>query len=464
LAQIVNLRSGKQTWGDRLVLDLNAPTFWQVSQAKDEGVVTVEGLAPQSLLSQFQAVPTPSPISNGDEDDLGSDNAPRPQAQLFSLESTPTTTKIKIELPSAYGLQVTSLANPPRLVIDVRPDYFPLREIAWYPGITLRTQLINLAEAQFPTHILEIDPRVTPVSLQPMTSGRDTLIGIEPLVKISREQQASIAINGGFFNRQTQLPLGAIRKGGRWLSSPILNRGAIAWTDGNQFKIARLGWQEILTTATGTSYPLQFLNSGYLEAGMARYTRDWGDKYTTLTDGEILLTVEDERIVQRVTVAKAGQNTIPIPPNGYLLVVRKQSPLLPQVGTQVSLRVTTNPPDLINYPHILGAGPVLVEQGKIVLDAEAERFSKAFGQQKASRSAIATTTQGKIILIAVHHRLGGTGPTLTEFSQLVQTLGVVDALNLDGGSSTSLAVGGQLVDRSPVTAARIHNGLGVFLP
>ncbi len=64
---------------------------------------------------------------------------------------------------------------------------------------------------------------------------------------------------------------------------------------------------------------------------------------------------------------------------------------------------------------------------------------------------------------AVHNRVGGAGPTLAEHAQLMQQMGCVDALNLDGGSSTSLYLGGQLLDRFPNTAARVHNGIGIFL-
>ena len=66
-------------------------------------------------------------------------------------------------------------------------------------------------------------------------------------------------------------------------------------------------------------------------------------------------------------------------------------------------------------------------------------------------------------MIAVHNRVGGKGPTLTEMAALLKQLGAKDALNLDGGSSTALSLGGQLIDRSAVTAARVHNGLGVFV-
>ena len=53
--------------------------------------------------------------------------------------------------------------------------------------------------------------------------------------------------------------------------------------------------------------------------------------------------------------------------------------------------------------------------------------------------------------------------SLAEMAEIMQQLGAVDALNLDGGSSTSLALGGQLIDRSSVTAAQVHNGLGIFI-
>ncbi|MGH2415890.1 MAG: phosphodiester glycosidase family protein, partial [Microcystaceae cyanobacterium] len=114
-------------------------------------------------------------------------------------------------------------------------------------------------------------------------------------------------------------------------------------------------------------------------------------------------------------------------------------------------------------PHILGAGPLLIQNRQIVLNAEAEKFSQAFQQQAASRSAIAITERGNLMLVAVHDRVGGRGATLQEHAQILQHLGAVDALNLDGGSSTSLYLGGQLIDRYPVTAARVNNGIGILI-
>jgi hypothetical protein len=461
LQQITGIRMGNQPWGKRLVLDLEQPTFWQVSQAKEEGIVTVQGVANPTLLAQFQPLPIPSPKPSQDEDDLGGATNTPVAEQLFSLDSQGTTTQIKIKLPPSQGLRVSSLDNPPRLIIDIRPDYLLEREIVWSRGVVWKQFGVSLGAEVFPIHILELDP--TQVSLRALSSKPGSLIGIAPLVQIGREQGAIAAINGGFFNRQTQLPLGAIREGGRWLSSPILNRGAIAWNAQNKWRLGRLSWQETLQTAAGQSYRLVSFNSGYLEAGMARYTRDWGANYTTLSDGEIVLRVENNQISQASRTNTAGKDTLPIPANGYLLVIRKNAVTPLPTGTKVSLSSSSIPPDFSDYPEILSAGPLLIENGQIVLDVAAEKFNPAFQTQKASRSAIALTPQGKILLIALHQRLGGSGADLSEFAEIVKSLGVKDALNLDGGSSTSLFLGGQLVDRYPVTAAKIHNGIGVFI-
>jgi hypothetical protein len=468
--QILNIREGNQTWGKRLVIDLERPVFWQVSQAPKQGAVIIEGMATPELLAQFQPSPTPDDaIQATDEDDMGS-GAPspaptKPDERLFSLQSDGKVTKLLLDLPTAYGVQVFSLANPNRLVVDIRPDVMKQRDIVWAPGIIWRQRFVRLNGGFFPVNWLEIDPRSPGISLKPITSNPNTLEGIAPLVTTARSWQATAAINGGFFNRDSKLPLGAIRQDNRWLSSPILNRGAIAWNDKGQVKIGRLAFRETLAISTGERLPILFLNSGYVDAGMARYTPEWGASYKTLTDNEIIVVVQNNRVTQQLQAGQAGSDSFAIPTDGYLLTIRKNgvpaSALL--VGMQVTLESATVPAEFASYPHVLGAGPLLVQNGRIVLNAASERFSKGFQKQMASRSAIATSDRGTLIIATVHNRVGGRGATLGELAQIVQKLGAVDALNLDGGSSTSLSLGGQLIDRSPVTAARVHNGIGIFL-
>lgn len=447
MSQILGMRQGKQTWGDRLVIALNQETPVQVNHAPGKTVITLGAVASPALLNGFA-----SQAGNA----------------VDSIKFTPQAgaTQIEINLKTRQVRpQILTLNAPYRLAIDFRLDAtIPSKQIQWASGIQWRQETMSLGSSQFPVFWLQIDPRNPQIQLLPIRTNSQGAAGTSPLVTLARQSQVAAAINAGFFNRNNQLPLGVIRENGEWISGPILNRGAIAWNHQGQFLIDRLTLTETLTTQTGQYYPILYLNSAYLQPGLSRYTSAWGTPYTPLSNNETIFSVNGDRLLSQTQATQAGVGQIPIPPQGYLLVHRGQTPP-PSIppGSPVQLQRRSSPDLAANYPFTLGAGPLLVKNGRIVLNAEGETFSPAFIRQQASRSAIGLTQNGQLIIAAVHDRSYGNGPTLTEIAQIMQNLGAVDALNLDGGSSTGLYLGGELLDRSPRSAARIHNGLGVFL-
>ncbi|MBW4574370.1 MAG: phosphodiester glycosidase family protein [Aphanothece sp. CMT-3BRIN-NPC111] len=471
----------------RLVVDLDRPTPWQVSQERNEAIITIEGLADPTLIKRFPPPPPPQPLTPNPQLPISSPSptldsqplTPNPQLPISSpsptpnlqppspiVESSQNQTKIRLNIPVGWRPRVSTVPNPNRLFIDIAPDAVAERDILWAPGLRWRQQFVNVGSSRFPVVWLEVNQRQPGLSIKPIWSNPATLVGIAPLVKTAPLWQASAAVNAGYFNRKELLPLGAIRRDGRWLSGPILNRGAIAWNDAGNIKIGQLSLQETAIASTGERLPILFLNSGYVQAGISRYTPEWGPTYTPLTDKEILVVVQKNQIINAITTGPAVNKTsYPIPSDGYLLTIRAKPELanLFAIGTALRIENMTTPTDFNGYPHILGAGPVLVQNRQIVLDAKAEKFSDAFIKEAAIRSVIATTASGNLMIAAVHNRAGGSGPTLAETAQIVQQMGAVNALNLDGGSSTSLYLGGQLINRSPSTAARVHNGLGIFL-
>ena len=444
----------------RIIIQLDRPTFWQVSQAKNEAVITLEGNAQQSLISRFQPQTISNSNQNNDEDDLGNSNNNLP-TQITSLENNGVISRLKINLPTAYGLQISSVANPPRIIIDSRPDAMDEKRIVWQTGLIWNQKYIQLDKDWFPVTWLEIDPRNPQITIKPITANSTSMRGTNPLITINSESNAVAMINGGFFNRNNQLPLGAIRVDGKWLSGPILNRGAIAWDNRGKIRIDRLSLEETLITATGQRFPLTQLNSAFVAAGCSRYTRDWGSNYHPLTERETGLVVQGDRVTEKLNNL-SPQDSIYIPENGYLVICRKTDINL-NIGETVNLDSVTLPRDFANYPQILGAGPLLLQNGRIVLDGNAEKFSPAFQNQQASRSAIAVSQEGKILLVAIHNRVGGRGATLGELARILLLMAAKDGLNLDGGSSTGITLGGYLLDRSAVTAAKVHNGIGIFL-
>ncbi|MEA5506155.1 phosphodiester glycosidase family protein [Halotia wernerae UHCC 0503] len=473
---------------DRIVVDLDRPTPWQVSQGlaikrpqiptldpdtpipkpttppNREWTVTLDAIADPLLIQRYTPLP-PLPLSLPDLlKQLPP--LPDPEALIQQVEVVNNQTIIHLSVPFGQSPRISTVANPNRLVIDIRPDAMLPRDITWAPGLRWRQQFVNLGAESFPVVWLEVNPRKVGITLKPIWTNSDTLTGTAPLIQTAQRYLAAAAINGGYFNRNNKLPLGAIRRDNQWLSGPILNRGAIAWNDSGQFYLGRLTLVETLIAPNNLRLPILFLNSGYVQSGIARYTPAWGASYMPLTDNEIILVISKDQIIQQLPGGKASEVAVPIPQDGYLLTLRgnaaSTTSQLP-IGTTVSISSNTTPADFNRYPYIVGAGPLLVQNNQIVLDAKSEKFSNAFVAQKAIRSGICTTATGTLMIAAVHNRAGGAGPSLAEHAQLMKLLGCVNALNLDGGSSTSLYLGGQLLDRSPSTAARVHNGIGIFL-
>ncbi|MBV6622809.1 MAG: phosphodiester glycosidase family protein [Rivularia sp. (in: Bacteria)] len=436
-----------------------------------EWIITIDGVADDNLVSRYTPAPSiPQPIQL----DNPFNKIPLPvlkksasEPLIKKVEVVNNQTVIRLVVPFGLTPRVSTLPKPHRLIVDIRPDALVGRSIDWAPGLRWRQQLISLGNDRFPVIWLEVNPSTSKVKIRPVATNQDKQEGTAPLIKTARKYLAAAAINGGFFNRKNRLPLGAIRRDNQWFSGPILNRGAIAWNDAGQFYMNRLSLQENLIFSDNQKLPITHLNSGYVKQGIARYTHLWGQNYTPLTDNEIIVAVQNNKVIQQYAGAKAGDGFAPIPKNGYLLALRASAvnnAAKFQIGTPLRLVSSAVSPEFNRYPHVLGAGPLLLKDNQIVLDARAENFSQAFAEQKAIRSAICTTNSGKLIVAAVHDRAGGKGPSLSEHAQLMQQLGCVNALNLDGGSSTSLYLGGQLLDRSPNTAASVHNGIGIFLP
>lgn len=471
------------TGSDRYIIELNHPTAWQVSQNPKSAVLTITAASGVRMQKLF---PPLLPVESLQLEPESEIQLPPPPVVV---ESDGNHTKITFNFAIGNGVKVSSALDGnsydgksnSRLVVDVTPQSFITKDIAWANGISWHQRYIKLSSqpsdantrelslttsSDFPVVWLEIDPTLADFTLKPITSTIVSSQGLAPLAITAQQWAATAAINGGFFNRNNQLPLGVVRQDYHWRSGPILNRGAIAWDSLGNIQIDRLTLSENLVV-DAQSIPLIAVNSGYVKQGVSRYTPEWGSSYTSLIDDEIVFVVRNNIISERLElgVADADSESIPIPPDGYLLTVRadpKTADLF-SIGAEIELLGQTTPVDWLYYPHIMGAGPLLLQQGQIVVDALQEGFSQAFAQQMADRSAIALNAQGQIILAAVNHRAGGRGPNLVELAQVLQQLGAVDALNLDGGSSASVYLGGSLINRSLTTAAQVHNGIFVFV-
>lgn len=121
-----------------------------------------------------------------------------------------------------------------------------------------------------------------------------------------------------------------------------------------------------------------------------------------------------------------------------------------QIGDAITFseEIISDDGDFNSVANILGAGPRLVANGQISVTADAEQFPADISVGRAPRSAVGVTKWGDYILAVVDGRQAQSrGCTLTEWAEiLLNKFGAVDAINLDGGGSTSLIVKDKLVN------------------
>jgi Phosphodiester glycosidase len=433
-------------------VETGAVVPWRLSQDATSGFLTIYTAAKPALI---QAPVAPGTVTGSIEpgDDQNITNT--------SFKVTGKDQKTVIQFPIKLGSRARAIGTGKGIKIEISPTAMPEWKIVWAPGITWQQKWQGSAGQQFPLSILELDPQK--VSLRPIF-GQANVVGSSPIGDIATSNGAAAAINGGYFNRITRQPLGAIKVNGKWLSSPILGRAALGWQEKGGWQIGRLSYSEKITSSRGQVIN-NLLNSGLSQGSVGRYSIDWGNTYQPLTNNELILTVQGGK-VQQVTSGGAASAavSVSIPRDGYLLIGRGGALADWVVGTTVQIAANSNPAGFDRLPNVLGAGPWLVQQRQVVLDTTAEKFGSGFGPQSvAARSAIAMNAQGKLWVVSALDRVGGKGPTLGELAKMLQEMGAVDALNLDGGSSTSLFLGGQLVNRSPATTAKVNSGLGIFL-
>jgi hypothetical protein len=366
--------------------------------------------------------------------------------------------------PSAAKLtRVFSLGEPNRVVIEwpdqgaaSRPDSPAPIDPRLQALLGKELQWDRLVRQGVRINAIRVDPLNASLQLRPLARP-GAMEGLSSLVQLANQQQAWVAINGGYFNRVKRLPLGALKQDGRWLSGPILNRGVAAWDERTMPRFGRLQLSEWVVGPGALRLPVAVVNSGYVQRGISRYTADWGPNYRALSGSETGQLIQGGLVRQQFGPSELDAG-VPLRGDDLLLVGRGGSELPWGLGDR--LQIESRPSSNLGLAtHVIGGGPLLLQAGRVVLNGAAENFSSAFLSQGAPRTVLARDDR-QIWLITLEG-IQDSGPSLGETAALLQQLGLQDALNLDGGSSTGLVLGGSLQVKGRGVAGSVHNGVGL---
>jgi uncharacterized protein YigE (DUF2233 family) len=96
----------------------------------------------------------------------------------------------------------------------------------------------------------------------------------------------------------------------------------------------------------------------------------------------------------------------------------------------------------------VGAGPMLVYDGRIRVTADEEVFFGSSIPNTHPRTAAGRTEDGALVILVIDGRQPESGGVnLEQLAEIMLGLGVEQALNLDGGGSTTLVVKGMMLNR-----------------
>jgi hypothetical protein len=336
------------------------------------------------------------------------------------------------------------------------------------PGATLYhltdTDLVN-KEGPISVWLLRLDP--ARVDLRLMLAN-DEIVGTETVPEIAVRHHAPAAINAGFFAPNGD-PAGVMTLDGRLVSDTRRPRGAVGITrdaTGLKLMFGRVRATARLSLQTGTRKATVDIDGvdttralGKLMLFTPAYHAD-----TETAPGGVEWVVNGQP--RRVISGPLRNGKTPIPPTGLVLSFGGPKPTGPLAtikrGTRVTLTTSYEPiegePE--SWPSaqdIVGGAGLLVRDGRTIDDWSMEVLAKGFPETRHPRTMIGTAKDGAIWLITIDGRQPqlSIGMTFADLQGLARRLELVNALNLDGGGSTTMWVQGNVVN-SPSDAAGLR--------
>ena len=334
------------------------------------------------------------------------------------------------------------------------------------PGVLLyHLDSPALVDPEGPVSIwmLRLDP--AKVDLQAVLSN-DKIVGVESVAGIAERHKPIAAINAGFFLPNGD-PAGVMAIDGRLVSDTRRQRGAIGISrdkTGVKLVFARLRAAASLVLQNNspnydgqamTTIAIDGIDTTRLRGQLMLYTPSYHAD-TDTAKGGLEWVIDRQR--GRLISGPHRDGKTRIPARGFVLSFGgEQVPEPLQLlgrGTRVRLDVSYEPDEgepksWLLAQDIVGGAGLLIRDGRDIEDWSIERFNQGFAENRHPRTMIGTATDDTVWLVTVDGRQPelSVGMTLVELRALANRLGLVNALNLDGGGSTTMWVQGQVVNR-----------------
>jgi exopolysaccharide biosynthesis protein len=310
---------------------------------------------------------------------------------------------------------------------------------------------LGLGPDRWIINVLLLDPSRTRLALG---RANDRVVGTETTSSMARRLGALAAVNAGFFRTDGPYkgePAGIVIMAGRILSEPYRRRPGLAVSNrGGRTRLAVVDAEVRIqaVASKGARRPVDGVNRPRLGDELILFTPEFDRTTLTGPDGA-------EAVVERgrVVAIARGRGNSAVPRAGWVLSGHGKAAAWVRanvrVGARLELRsdIRFEPRPAFTPEFVVGGGPRLVRDGRAAPSGP-EAGGPGFIETRHPRTAVGVRADGRILLVTVDGRQPerSVGMTIPELAGLLLELGAVEAINMDGGGSTTMVAGGRVVN------------------
>lgn len=334
-----------------------------------------------------------------------------------------------------------------------------------YQKIEQSSLVCHISTIQFP------NPNIDILSIL----AQDQVLGKEKLTSIAKRYSADLVINGNFFDPNTGEPIGLFVSNGELVRLPI-KRGAFGITYDGRAVI------DIFETSIKINIDNKIIKIDNLNAPRggnqavlytSKFAKSTMIQSNAFAGINIIIKIEEPipfhgRILGKVINIEYGVLRSNIPENGCVLSLGGLAlKYLPLFSIDKDLEIIVESKPTIPLKEALSGGPILLKDGNIILGKTNEQpFDSNIVDGKHPRTVIGMK-QDKVYLFFIEGRRENVpGMSLREVAEFLKSLGIENALNLDGGGSSNMILWGEPIvnNEREISTALILKNITPFGP
>lgn len=326
------------------------------------------------------------------------------------------------------------------------------------PGVTYEKQIVFTLHGPVAINVLSAPRPGGLYSLQPVLSN-EYVQGTEKLTAIEQRLSGTTTTAGvnGDITASGGRPDGFLERNGALEHDPRTARTSIGVDSSGSLHFDRLSifgfWQGAKARRAFT-----LLNEPPPSGSTTLYTPAWGPSTPPAPNSVAVVLQPFPAAAPDTDLVGTSTQVVPggaasIPPDGAVLVGRGSAATTLQseapVGQAVHVQFRLLPDwAAASVANGLGAGPLLVQNGKPVFNA-GESIPVLDLALREPRTAVGQRADGNIVMVTVDGGLPGSGMTNFELGQTLARLGAITGAALSSGPTAGMAFDGHLLSAAP---------------